>query len=55
MKLEVQHQIVKELLDVIDELNYDLSEDWHKEIASGEVLADYLIVQMHRADENLNP
>ena len=55
MKLEVQHQIVKELLDVIDELNETAPHRNQQEIANGERLLDYLVMRMHLTDKNLKP
>jgi hypothetical protein len=53
MRLEVQHQVVKELLDVIDELNDTAPHRNQEEIASGEMLLDHLSALLHRRDEEL--
>lgn len=53
MRLEEQHQVVKELLDVIDELNDTAPHRNQEEIANGKRLLDYLVMRMHLTDEDL--
>jgi hypothetical protein len=55
MKLEVQHQIVKDLLEATEELNGEFQEGWEQQITNGKRLLDYLVMRMHLTDDNLKP